>query len=183
MQETNILRNLLNGDLIRWDKESWILKSPLQTSVEETLDLERDICPKQLRSNALEQTDEKGFFMIPHRHTYSESVHVCKTLSGSLISYVTQNEFEDLTYFLSLSENMKAVNCVDTAEGSTKIKVWAGGTDEMKEGVWETWNTRKLVQVILFKYLNTFQQKSLSNSISPGQRAGLMTMVCGITAL
>ena len=121
--------------------------------------------------------------MIPHRHTYSESVHVCKTLSGSLISYVTQNEFEDLTYFLSLSENMKAVNCVDTAEGSTKIKVWAGGTDEIKEGVWETWNTRKLVQVILLKYLRTFQQKSLSHSISPGQRAGLMTTGCGITAL
>lgn len=148
-----IFRKLLNGDLIRWDKESWILKSPLQTTVEETLDLERDICPKQMISNALQQTDQKGLFLVPHRHTYSESVHVCKTLSGSLISYVTQNEFEDLTYYLSLSENMKAVNCVETAEGLTKIKVWAGGTDEVKEGVWETWNTRQLVEVNLKNFL------------------------------
>ena len=126
----------------------------MQTSVEEILDFERDICPKPLKSNALEKTDQKGLFMVPHRHTFSESVQVCKTLSGSLTSYVTQNEFEDLTYFLSLSQNMKAVNCVDTAEGSTKIKVWAGGQDEIKEGIWETWKQRQLVEVIFILNFN-----------------------------
>ena len=155
----NISRNPLTGDLIRWDKEFWTLKSPLKTSVEETLDFERDICPKPLRPNALEKADQKGLFMVPHRHTFSESVHVCKTLSGSLTSYVTQNEFEDLTYFLSLSQNMKAVNCVDTAEGSTKIKVWAGGQDEIQEGVWETWKQRQLVEVMFL----TSKQKLISN--------------------
>ena len=123
------------------------------------MDFERDICPKPLKSNALEKTDQKGLFMVPHRHTFSESVQVCKTLSGSLTSYVTQNEFEDLTYFLSLSQNMKAVNCVDTAEGSTKIKVWAGGQDEIKEGIWETWKQRQLVEVT---FLISINQKLIS---------------------
>ena len=120
------------------------------------MDFEKDICLKPKSENSLELSDQRGLLMVPHRHTFSESVHVCKTLSGSLTSYVTQNEFEDLTYFLSLSQNMKAVNCVDTAEGSTKIKVWAGGQDEIKEGIWETWKQRQLVEVIFI--LNFFPE-------------------------
>ena len=110
------------------------------------MDFEKDICLKPKSENILELSDQRGLLMVPHRHTFSESVHVCKTLSGSLTSYVTNNQFEELTYFLSLSQNMKSVNCVETAEGTTNVKVWVGGTDERKEGVWETWSTRQSVE-------------------------------------
>ena len=37
---------------------------------------------------------------------------------------------------------------VEELEDGNNIEVWAGGTDAVKEGVWETWNTREAIQVL-----------------------------------
>ena len=123
--------------MIRWETESWDLKTPLQSSEEEMLDLERDVCNAQ----------DRGLFMVPHKLTFAESLHTCKKLSGSLVSYTSSQEFDDLLYFLSLSENMKAGGCVEELEDGNNIEVWAGGTDQDKEGDWVTWNTKENIQV------------------------------------
>ena len=124
--------------MVQWETESWNLKSPLQTSEEEVLDLERDVC----------HASERGLFMVPHKLTYEESLHTCKKLSGSLVSYTSKQEFDDLVYFMSLSVNMRSGGCVEELEDGNNIEVWAGGTDAVKEGVWETWNTREAIQVL-----------------------------------
>ena len=126
-----------NGDVLSWESEPWILKSPLQSSEEELLDLEKDIC----------KSPDNGLFMVPHKNTYEESLHFCKKLSGSLYSYTNKSDFDDLIYFLSLQNNMKSQGCIEKVEESNNIEVWAGGTDGFKEGLWETWNTREPIQV------------------------------------
>ena len=129
-------RAFLKGDVIEWETESWDLKTPLQSSEEEVLDLERDIC----------NAPERGLYMVPHKLTFEESVHTCKKLSGSLFSYTSSQEFDDLLYFLSLSANMRAGGCVEKLEDGNNIEVWAGGTDEDKEGDFVTWNTKEPIQ-------------------------------------
>ena len=125
----------LNGDILSWDREPWTLKSPWQSSEEEMLDLEKDVC----------KSPENGLFMVPHKMSNEESLHFCKKLSGSLVTYRNKTDFDDITYFLSLQNNMNSVGC--KYRGTTYLRVWAGGTDVMQEGLWKTWNTREHIEV------------------------------------
>ena len=85
--------------------------------------------------------------MVPHKQSFTESLHVCKTLSGSLLTYTNKTAFDELIYYLSLSINMKSQGCVEQSDESTKISVWGGGNDGIQEGLWETWNTREEIKV------------------------------------
>ena len=125
----------LNGDILSWDREPWTLKSPWQSSEEEMLDLEKDVC----------KSPENGLFMVPHKMSNEESLHFCKKLSGSLVTYRNKTDFDDITYFLSLQNNMNSVGC--KYRGTTYLRVWAGGTDVIQEGLWKTWNTREHIEV------------------------------------
>ena len=111
------------------------------------LDLERDVCA----------APAQGLFMVPHKLTFAESQHTCRKLSGSLVSYTSSKEFDDMLYFLSLSVNMRSGGCVEKLEDGNNIEVWAGGTDQDKEGDWVTWNTKENIEVeqsyILFQIL------------------------------
>ena len=63
--------------------------------------------------------------------------------------------FEAIVHFLSLSSNMRALGCGERLEdGSTNLQVWAGGSDEAREGVWTTWDTNKEIDVklLIFKF-------------------------------
>ena len=131
-------RNFLNGDVIRWDREQWQLKSPFQTSEEVVLDLEKDIC---------DSTENGGLFLVPQKFSFTESVHICKTLAGKMVTYMDKADFDDLIYYLSLSVNMKAGGCVEQNEDSSQIQIWAGGKDDRIEGSWETWNGREHIKV------------------------------------
>ena len=43
---------------------------------------------------------------------------------------------------------MRASGCVEPlADGSTRLQVWGGGTDEAREGTWTTWDTEKEIEV------------------------------------
>ena len=126
-----------SGDILSWDREPWILKTPSQSSEEEMLDLEKDIC----------HSPDNGLFMVPHKMSYEESLHFCKKLSGNMFSYTNKTDFDDLIYFLSLQNNMKSTGCIEKVEDSNNIEIWAGGTDGFKEGYWETWNSREPIQV------------------------------------
>ena len=99
--------------------------------------MEKDIC----------KSYDHGFLMVPHKQSFTESLHVCKTLSGSLLTYTNKTAFEELIYYLSLSMNMKSQGCVEQSDESTKISVWGGGNDGIQEGLWETWNTREEIKV------------------------------------
>ena len=79
-------RSSPQGDIISWDREAWTLRSPWNRSEAEMLDLERDVCDNR----------EQGHFLVPHKHTFDEAVHVCRKLSGTLISYTDKAEFDDL---------------------------------------------------------------------------------------
>ena len=146
MTDYSPLRSFLNGDIIQWDRESWQLKSPFQTSKEEVLDLEKDVC----------KSYDHGFLMVPHKQSFTESLHVCKTLSGSLLTYTNKTTFDELIYYLSFSMNMKSQGCVEQSDDSTKISVWGGGNDGIQEGLWETWNTREEIKVSINKNIIIF---------------------------
>ena len=93
-------------------------------------------------------TRDQGYFMVPQQLSFAESVHVCRKLSGAPISYTNTSEFLELVYHLSLASNMRAAGCTETLEdGSSSVQVWAGGSDEVTEGVWTTWDTRQDIQV------------------------------------
>ena len=128
----------LTGDIITWEKESWTLKSPLQTSEEEILDLEKDICLSK----------DNGLFMVPHAFSFDESIHVCRKLSGELATYTNETEFDKIIHFLSQSSNMKTDSCVTVGDQSSNVIVWAGGTDEKEEGTFVTWNDGRAIQVL-----------------------------------
>ena len=102
------------------------------------LDLERDVCA----------SNNQGYFMVPQKVSFLESLHVCKKLTGTPISYVDKRDFNNIVSFLSLSSNMKAAGCVKTLDdGSTQAEVGAGGSDEAREGVWTTWDTEERIEV------------------------------------
>ena len=67
----------LNGDILRWDREVWELRSPLNRSDLEIVDFERDVCANS----------DNGLLMVPQKMSFGESVHTCKKLSGNVITY------------------------------------------------------------------------------------------------
>ena len=140
MSTSFVSRSFTQGDIISWDREPWSLRSPWNRSVSEMLDVERDICNMRAR--------DTGYFMVPQPLSFAESVHVCKKLSGTPISYVNETDFNDLVYFLSLASNMRASGCAQTlGDGSTSMKVWGGGSDEAREGAWVTYDSHQAIEV------------------------------------
>ena len=102
------------------------------------LDLERDVCASR----------NQGYFMVPQKLSFLESLHVCNKLTGTPISYVDKTDFNNIVSFLSLSSNMKAAGCVRSLDdGYTQVEVGAGGSDEAREGVWTTWDTEETIEV------------------------------------
>ena len=137
MIEMTSCKKFYTGDIVSWEREQWTLKSPLQTSAIEFLDLEKDVC----------YAPEESLFLVPHKLSYEESLHMCKKLSGRMMSYTNKSEFDNMMRFLSHGSNMKSV-CVEQGEENTNINIWGGGTDAITEGVWETWNTREAIEVV-----------------------------------
>ena len=134
-------RSSPQGDIISWDREAWTLRSPWNRSEAEMLDLERDVCDNR----------EQGHFLVPHKHTFDEAVHVCRKLSGTLISYTDKAEFDDLIYFLSRASNQRASQCFFTETEKPYMTAWAGGSDRGNEGVWTSWNTKTDIKVCSLK--------------------------------
>ena len=87
--------------------------------------------------------------MIPHRLEFDEGARYCDKISGRLASYVTREEFEEIVYHLSLTENMQAQPCVKSGdrEGTKMIEVYLAGTDEDTEGTWTTLYSRERIEV------------------------------------
>ena len=138
MVEVTSCRQFPQGDIISWDRDPWVLRSPWNRSKAEILDLEKDVCANH----------EKGYFLVPQQLSFDEGVHMCKKLSGSPISYTTKTEFEEIIHHLSLSSNMRAPGCVERLEdGSSSVQVWGGGSDEAREGTWTTWDTGREIKV------------------------------------
>ena len=105
----------------------------------EILDLEKDVCNNR----------ERGLLMVPQQLSFQESLHVCKKLAGKVISYTDRNQFDDIVYFLSLTQNMKSSACIEEKESSSLLQVWAGGSDEKVEGVWRTYDNNTSIEVRL----------------------------------
>ena len=139
----SFFRSFLEGDIIKWDREPWVLRSPYRRSEEEILDLEKDICTQ----------DQKGLFMAPKKFDFKESIHVCKKISGNMISYTNKDDFEKFVNFLSLSRNMKSSDCIETLQDVNRIMSWGGGNDEVVEGIWKTWNNQKIIMVSINKLI------------------------------
>ena len=94
-------------------------------------------------------TFQRGFMLIPHRLEFNEGLRYCDKISGRLASYVTREEFEEIVYHLSLTENMQAQPCVKSGdrEGTKMIEVYLAGTDEDREGTWTTLYSRERIEV------------------------------------
>ena len=86
--------------------------------------------------------------MVPHKLSFDESIHVCKKLSGTPVTFTNKTIFDDIVHHLSLASNMRASGCVQVLEdGSRSVQVWGGGSDEAREGVWTTWDTNQKIEV------------------------------------
>ena len=93
---------------------------------------------------------QRGFLLIPHRLGFDEGARYCDKISGRLASFVTKTQFEEIVYHLSLEENMNAEPCTKAGaeEGTKRIEVYVGGTDEDREGTWTTLYSREEIQVL-----------------------------------
>ena len=93
---------------------------------------------------------QRGFLLIPHRLGFDEGARYCDKISGRLASFVTKTQFEEIVYHLSLEENMNAEPCTKAGdeEGTKRIEVYVGGTDEDREGTWTTLYSREEIQVM-----------------------------------
>ena len=54
MVEVTSCRQFPHGDILSWDREPWVLRSPWNRSEAELLDLERDVCGQRPR----------GYFLV-----------------------------------------------------------------------------------------------------------------------
>ena len=81
-ENNSFFRLFLEGDILSWDRENWVLRSPYNRSEMEFLDLEYDICSQS----------ENGLFLVPQKMSVSEGHHICDKLSGKPVSY--RNEVE-----------------------------------------------------------------------------------------
>ena len=135
----------MQGDILSWKQEPWNLTSPYNRSDEELLDLEKDIC----------QVQEKGLFLIPLKLTFSESQHMCRKLSGDLVSYTEKSEFEEIVHFLSSSNNVKSNVCFEDSKDAREVNVFTSGTDDFTEGYWET-RDRDQIMVRLLSWSSKF---------------------------
>ena len=159
----------LDGDILRWDRETWELRSPFNRSDLEILDFEKDVCANF----------DKGLLMVPQKMNFGESVHTCKKLSGNIITYVDKARFDEYVYFLSSSRNMKSSACMEPLDETNQIEVWTGGSDGISEGKWTTWDTFDNIQVIIsihycflfiLKVIQSHNQLSLMFSIYLGEK-------------
>ena len=133
-------RRFLQGDIINWERDEWQLRSPWGTSVSEMLDLERDVCNMR----------EEGLLMVPQKFSFQESLHVCRKLSGQVLSYTDNKGFQEIIHFLSLSQNMKASGCSEAEGSSRTLHIWGGGSDKEEETVWRTYDTNIDIKVQKF---------------------------------
>ena len=85
--------------------------------------------------------------MVPKKFDFEESLHVCEKLSGNVISYTNKTDFDRFVNFLSSSRNMKSSDCIEQVKDANKIMTWGGGSDEVSEGDWKTWNSQKKIMV------------------------------------
>ena len=132
-----LFRSFLNGDILSWDEEPWELRTPWNRSEIEMLDLENDICTH----------NSKGLLMVPQKLNFEESIHICEKVAGSVITFVNKTDFEKYVNFLSLSKNMKSTACIQNLENENKAVIWAGGSDNIKEGEWKTWDRQDKMEV------------------------------------
>ena len=101
------------------------------------LDLERDVC----------NTREEGLLLVPQKLSFQESLHVCRKLSGQVVSYSQLEGFKEIVFFLSLSPNMRASSCSEASGASRVLQTWGGGSDLYEETVWRTYNTAEDIKV------------------------------------
>ena len=127
----------MQGDIINWERDDWELRSPWGTSVSEMLDLERDVCNKRA----------EGLLLVPQKLSIQESLHVCRKLSGQVVSYSQLEGFKELVFFLSLSRNMRASACSEASGASRVLQTWGGGSDLFEETVWRTYDTAEDIKV------------------------------------
>ena len=169
MMDFTTCQSSLKGDISAWDSEQWRLISPKESSEIEFLDLEKDICHAQ----------KESLFMVPFKLSYKESLHMCKKLSGTMMTYINQTEYDNLLYFISHNSNMKSSACVDVGEETSNINIWGGATDGIIEGVWETWNTREPIKVHIYPLFEECQIASFKilSSIYHGPITDLIMMV------
>ena len=138
MVEVTSCRQFPQGDILSWDREPWVLRSPWNRSEAELLDLERDVCGPRPR----------GYFLVPQPLTFAEAGHVCSKLAAAPASFTSKEDFEAMVRFLSLASNTRAPACGRSLEGGgTGVQVWGGGTDEAREGQWTTWDTSQEIEV------------------------------------
>ena len=60
------------------------------------------------------------------------------------MSYTDKSEFDEITHFLSNSNNVKSEVCFDDNGDSREINIHTSATDEFAEGQWETRDRRKI---------------------------------------
>ena len=138
MVSFNHFRLFLEGDVLSWDREEWELRSPWNRSEMEILDLEKDICAG----------GNTGYFIVPQKNTFDESIHLCKKLSGSVMSYINQTQFEDVVHFASYDNILNIKECTEDSGDDVMIEFWSGGTDQDEEGSWITWDNNQPIEVI-----------------------------------
>ena len=103
----------------------------------EILDLEKDICAG----------GETGHFIVPQKNTFAESQHLCKKLSGSVMSYINQTQFGEVVHMASHENILNIKECTEAMGDDVMIEFWSGGTDQEEEGTWVTWNSNQPIEV------------------------------------
>lgn len=128
-------RSSLRGDIVSWDKEPWNLTSPYNRSERELLNFDKDVC----------KVEEQGLFLVPLKLSFYESQHMCKKLSGNIVSYTEKSGLDEIVHFLASSNIVKSNICFEDNEDAREVNVFTSGTDEYSEGVWETRERDKIM--------------------------------------
>ena len=132
-------QDMRQGDVLRWDNTQWVMTGAKTNIKKERLELETFICNFPTRS----------FHIIPLKKNFkSESLNLCQKFSAQVAAYTTEEEFTELTRYLSGENIMQATQCqdrVDIKERTLEMSAWLGNDDNDQEGIWTNWYTKNMV--------------------------------------
>ena len=127
----------MEGDILSWAQaERWTLRSPQNTSVEETYDFKKTIC----------KSTKTSFALVPLKMPFLEGSHVCSKLSGNIAEYVEKEKFDEITRFLTGRGPTSSNICASPwDENGRNVAAFLGGTDTQVEGVWRTFQEERRI--------------------------------------
>ena len=102
------------------------------------LDLQTEIC----------RPGSPSYHLVARPSKFQQSLHTCSKLSGKLASHTSEQEFTEITNFLTRPSSLNLSTCGSRLEEGTAVnlRAWLASDDTEEEGVFRNFFTNQPVE-------------------------------------